>query len=156
MLLGVVKVVANLLVGAVVVVDVDAAVVPSAKYVLSPDNTTHMNARSAIFQRPASMAGRKRRRRSEERVGGLCLSRTLHSPETEDEYIEILVSRERSSFESHGSAGFSHSDASTTVAAGDWLKCMRFGAVQWILKTRTYFGFSHHTAYLYLSVIYLD
>ncbi|MQM14614.1 hypothetical protein Taro_047548 [Colocasia esculenta] len=86
--------------------------------------------------------------------GGLVFVKDSALSETEDEYIGILVSRESSSFESHGSAGFSHSDASTAVAAGDWLKCARSGAVRWILKTRTYFGFSHRTAYL--SVIYLD
>ncbi|KAG9440435.1 hypothetical protein H6P81_020600 [Aristolochia fimbriata] len=64
--------------------------------------------------------------------------------ETEDEYIEMLVSKE-SSFESK---------CADDGSEDNWLKCMRLDAVRWILKTRVFFGFSYQTAYL--SVTYLD
>ncbi|KAF8410218.1 hypothetical protein HHK36_002741 [Tetracentron sinense] len=70
--------------------------------------------------------------------------------ESEDEYIEMLVERE-SSFGTkiHGS---SSDDCFTTL--GNWLKCARLDAIRWILKTRAFFGFRYHTAYL--SVTYFD
>ncbi|KAL6013094.1 hypothetical protein ACLOJK_003584 [Asimina triloba] len=77
--------------------------------------------------------------------------------ESEDEYIEILVSRERS----FGSQNYGSSDDCSTES---WLKRARLEAVRWILKVgllyfrhlsmRALFGFRFQTAYL--SVTYLD
>ncbi|XP_058081311.1 cyclin-D5-3-like isoform X2 [Magnolia sinica] len=67
--------------------------------------------------------------------------------ETEDEYIEILVSKERS-------FGSESSGSSDDFSTENWLKCARLDAVRWILETRAFFGFSFQTAYL--SIFYLD
>lgn len=66
--------------------------------------------------------------------------------ETEDDYIDMLVSREISfTAENDGCLD----DCMTE----NWLKSACLDAVQWILKMRKFFGFSFQTAYL--SVTYL-
>ncbi|KAG0467855.1 hypothetical protein HPP92_017183 [Vanilla planifolia] len=67
------------------------------------------------------------------------LFNSFHS-DTEEEYIEILVSKEKI-IESR----------STEFLRCKWLRCE---AIQWILNMKDYFGFSSQT--VYLAVIYLD
>ncbi|XP_020257717.1 cyclin-D5-3-like isoform X2 [Asparagus officinalis] len=57
----------------------------------------------------------------------------------EDEYIEILVSRE------------SILDTIHSSITSAWLKWARSDSVQWIMKTRVSFSFSYQTAYLALT-----
>nr|DAD21332.1 TPA_asm: hypothetical protein HUJ06_022795 [Nelumbo nucifera] len=69
--------------------------------------------------------------------------------ETEEEYIEMLVERENS----FGSKCH-ESTNDYSMMNESWLKCARLDAIQWIFKTRAYFGFRFQTAYL--SVTYFD
>ncbi|KAJ6809268.1 cyclin-D5-2-like [Iris pallida] len=63
--------------------------------------------------------------------------------EPEESYIDILVSKEST---------FASEDSSLSGDA--WLKCARADAIQWIMRTKDYFGFSFETAYL--SITYFD
>ncbi|KAK8962653.1 Cyclin-D5-2 [Platanthera guangdongensis] len=62
--------------------------------------------------------------------------------QTEDEYIETLVSEERSLL------------GDDISASGTSLLCNRYEFVRWILKMKACFGFSSQTAYL--AVTYID
>ncbi|GFY86004.1 hypothetical protein Acr_04g0007420 [Actinidia rufa] len=64
------------------------------------------------------------------------------SEANEDEYVQMLIDRERSESES------SH------ISIDEWIKCARLDAITWILKARALFGFQFQTAYL--SVVYFD
>ncbi|RWR82926.1 cyclin-D5-1-like protein [Cinnamomum micranthum f. kanehirae] len=68
--------------------------------------------------------------------------------ETEDEYIQTLVARERTY--SSGSHGYATYDCLTD----DRLQCAYLDAVQWILKMRAIFGFRFQTAYLSVTYLY--
>ncbi|KGN48606.1 cyclin-D5-1 isoform X2 [Cucumis sativus] len=67
----------------------------------------------------------------------------------DDEYFEILVSREIFT-ESKTRLPVNDSPA----AIQSWLRSVRLDAVEWILKSRVLFGFQFHTAYL--SISYFD
>ncbi|KAJ0973702.1 hypothetical protein J5N97_015667 [Dioscorea zingiberensis] len=77
----------------------------------------------------------------------------LKDSEAEDEYIENLVSRE-ASFDCRAVVDSLAGNESTVVVAGDWLKCARSDAIQWMLRTKACLGFSIQTAFL--AVSYLD
>ncbi|KAH7653940.1 cyclin D5 plant protein [Dioscorea alata] len=79
----------------------------------------------------------------------------LKDSETEDdEYIESLFSRE-ASFDGRGVDSLAGNESSLLlVAGGDWLKCARSDAIQWMLRTKACLGFSIQTAFL--AVSYLD
>ncbi|XXG63927.1 hypothetical protein AAC387_Pa05g2009 [Persea americana] len=68
--------------------------------------------------------------------------------ETEDEYIQTLVARERTY--SSGSHGYANFDCLTD----DWLQCAYLDGVQWVLKMRAIFGFRFQTAYLSVTYLY--
>ncbi|KAG1366905.1 cyclin-D5-2 [Cocos nucifera] len=69
---------------------------------------------------------------------------TIFSETEEDDYIDMLVSKESACFESRA-----YDDSSE-----DWLTCARSDAVGWILKTKACFGFCSKTAYM--AVTYFD
>ncbi|CAL9059965.1 unnamed protein product [Musa banksii] len=71
---------------------------------------------------------------------------------TDEEYIQELASRERSSFERQDHE-FSSCDE-CLVPADNWFKRARSDAIRWILNTTARFGFGFQTAYL--AVAYLD
>ena len=56
----------------------------------------------------------------------------------DDEYIESLVSRE-ASFDGRGVDSLAGNESSlvVVVAGGDWLKCARSDAIQWMLRVST-------------------
>ncbi|XP_047340587.1 cyclin-D5-1-like [Impatiens glandulifera] len=64
----------------------------------------------------------------------------------DDEYLQILLEREETSY------GLDQS--SSTIPIHDWIKCARLNAISWILKARELMGFQYQTAYL--SLTYLD
>ncbi|XP_059624004.1 cyclin-D5-1-like isoform X2 [Cornus florida] len=66
--------------------------------------------------------------------------------EDDDEYIQSLIRRETSPDSS--------SYVSSAVFSQSWLNHARLDAINWILKSRAFFGFQFRTAYL--SVTYFD
>ncbi|XP_057468921.1 cyclin-D5-1-like [Actinidia eriantha] len=64
------------------------------------------------------------------------------SEANEDEYVQMLIDRERTESES------------SRISIDDWIKCARSDAITWILKARALFRFRFQTAYL--SVVYFD
>ncbi|XP_038975741.1 cyclin-D5-1-like isoform X1 [Phoenix dactylifera] len=71
----------------------------------------------------------------------------IFSETEEDDYIDMLFSKESVRSDSRGSGVYDDSSE-------DWLKCARSDAVRWILKTKACFGFCSKTAYM--AVTYLD
>ncbi|XP_057957590.1 cyclin-D5-1-like [Malania oleifera] len=73
------------------------------------------------------------------------------SEQGEDEYVEKLIREEPTCL---GSRSPSYPDDASSSLGKEWLKCARLDEIEWILKTRTHFGFHFRTAYV--SVIYFD
>ncbi|KAJ4788144.1 Cyclin-D5-1 [Rhynchospora pubera] len=74
--------------------------------------------------------------------------------ETEEKYIEKLVSKEMSFCTMYRSCSSSCYEDYSSVVIDDWFKSVRFDAVQWILRTSIYLGMSFQTSYL--AVTYFD
>ncbi|KAJ3685527.1 hypothetical protein LUZ61_014691 [Rhynchospora tenuis] len=74
--------------------------------------------------------------------------------ETEEKYIEKLVSKEMSFCTMYRSCSSSCYEDYSSVVTDDWFKSVRFDAVQWILKTSIYLGMGFQTSYL--AVTYFD
>ncbi|XP_057973822.1 cyclin-D5-1-like [Malania oleifera] len=68
-------------------------------------------------------------------------------PDTEDQYIEMLLAREIN-------FGVKRGESSCSLMMGDWFKSARLEAIEWVLKTRAVFRFRFQTAYL--SMAYFD
>ncbi|PIA44180.1 hypothetical protein AQUCO_01700061v1 [Aquilegia coerulea] len=85
-----------------------------------------------------------------EQVDSFIRLNNLFVSENEDEYIQMLIQRENTTFVDRSSSSSSNNNNSND----DWLKCARLDSIQWILKIRGFLGFCFQTAYL--SITYLD
>ncbi|KAF3333886.1 cyclin-D5-1-like protein [Carex littledalei] len=91
-----------------------------------------------------------------ERHNKICLSslRDEGFSETEEKYIETLVSKEMNFCIMYRPCSSSCYEDNSSVVIDDWFKSVRYDAVQWILRTSIYFGMGFQTSYL--AVTYLD
>ncbi|KAF5198385.1 Cyclin-d5-1 [Thalictrum thalictroides] len=90
-----------------------------------------------------------------EQVDSFFRLNNLFVSENDDEYIQMLIRRENTTFiDRSSSSNNNNNDCLMMKSNDDWLKCARLDSIQWILKIRTFLGFCFQTAYL--SITYLD